>query len=262
MPTLQLRDSSDSDIEALERLCDRLGGFDDRVTPEWLDGCMAALVAGPRAMTLTQWLPVLLGDAWERTFADPHDVAQATSTLLARWNVLASQLDAQALFDAPDELRLAPLLDDFSAERREALLAEGKIDAAQAAELPRTGEVWAIGVLQAIDTFADDWKLPDLDDDDLAWFDASVRSIVALTLRDDAALAAELALRYPGKTLDRDALVDEACFALQDLRCFWVEHAPRHAPRRVAPTPGRNDPCPCGSGKKFKKCHGAADTLQ
>jgi len=20
--------------------------------------------------------------------------------------------------------------------------------------------------------------------------------------------------------------------------------------------PGRNDPCPCGSGKKFKKCHG------
>ena len=26
---------------------------------------------------------------------------------------------------------------------------------------------------------------------------------------------------------------------------------------RVAPKPGRNDPCPCGSGKKFKKCCGA-----
>jgi uncharacterized protein YecA (UPF0149 family) len=23
---------------------------------------------------------------------------------------------------------------------------------------------------------------------------------------------------------------------------------------------GRNDPCPCGSGKKYKKCHGAAVT--
>ena len=23
-------------------------------------------------------------------------------------------------------------------------------------------------------------------------------------------------------------------------------------------TVGRNDPCPCGSGKKYKKCHGAA----
>jgi preprotein translocase subunit SecA len=24
-----------------------------------------------------------------------------------------------------------------------------------------------------------------------------------------------------------------------------------------APKVGRNDPCPCGSGKKYKKCHGA-----
>jgi uncharacterized protein YchJ len=28
---------------------------------------------------------------------------------------------------------------------------------------------------------------------------------------------------------------------------------------RSAPKVGRNDPCPCGSGKKFKKCCGAAD---
>ena len=27
--------------------------------------------------------------------------------------------------------------------------------------------------------------------------------------------------------------------------------------RYEAPKPGRNDPCPCGSGKKYKKCHGA-----
>jgi uncharacterized protein YecA (UPF0149 family) len=26
--------------------------------------------------------------------------------------------------------------------------------------------------------------------------------------------------------------------------------------RRDAPKVGRNDPCPCGSGKKFKACHG------
>jgi preprotein translocase subunit SecA len=28
---------------------------------------------------------------------------------------------------------------------------------------------------------------------------------------------------------------------------------------REGPKVGRNDPCPCGSGKKFKKCHGAAE---
>jgi len=27
--------------------------------------------------------------------------------------------------------------------------------------------------------------------------------------------------------------------------------------RYEAPRPGRNDPCPCGSGKKYKKCHGS-----
>ncbi len=25
-----------------------------------------------------------------------------------------------------------------------------------------------------------------------------------------------------------------------------------------AAVPGRNDPCPCGSGQKYKRCHGAA----
>jgi preprotein translocase subunit SecA len=28
--------------------------------------------------------------------------------------------------------------------------------------------------------------------------------------------------------------------------------------KRDEPKVGRNDPCPCGSGKKYKKCHGAA----
>jgi preprotein translocase subunit SecA len=42
-----------------------------------------------------------------------------------------------------------------------------------------------------------------------------------------------------------------------------TEHAPAgRPPQKVAPVhveqkAGRNDPCPCGSGKKFKNCHGA-----
>jgi len=34
-----------------------------------------------------------------------------------------------------------------------------------------------------------------------------------------------------------------------------------HPVRRESPKVGRNDPCPCGSGKKYKKCHGAAATV-
>lgn len=32
--------------------------------------------------------------------------------------------------------------------------------------------------------------------------------------------------------------------------------APANVPRRVSEKVGRNDPCPCGSGKKYKQCHG------
>jgi preprotein translocase subunit SecA len=30
----------------------------------------------------------------------------------------------------------------------------------------------------------------------------------------------------------------------------------KQAPVTVGPKIGRNDPCPCGSGKKYKACHG------
>ncbi|MCX5697048.1 MAG: SEC-C metal-binding domain-containing protein [Candidatus Omnitrophica bacterium] len=45
-----------------------------------------------------------------------------------------------------------------------------------------------------------------------------------------------------------------------------VPQDPRFGPAHIASAPpipsqskvkvGRNDPCPCGSGKKYKKCHG------
>jgi preprotein translocase subunit SecA len=36
-----------------------------------------------------------------------------------------------------------------------------------------------------------------------------------------------------------------------------VETPGAHRPVKAAVVPGRNDPCPCGSGKKYKKCCGA-----
>jgi SEC-C motif-containing protein len=39
---------------------------------------------------------------------------------------------------------------------------------------------------------------------------------------------------------------------------FAKELSLKSAPVVLGPQPGRNDPCPCGSGKKYKKCCGAA----
>jgi len=41
------------------------------------------------------------------------------------------------------------------------------------------------------------------------------------------------------------------------LHDVWHAIGPRVETVRVADKTGRNDPCPCGSGKKFKKCCGA-----
>jgi SEC-C motif-containing protein len=47
-------------------------------------------------------------------------------------------------------------------------------------------------------------------------------------------------------------------FRKLDGRWYYVDgEAPRKKPVRAEVKAGRNDPCPCGSGKKFKRCHGA-----
>lgn len=49
----------------------------------------------------------------------------------------------------------------------------------------------------------------------------------------------------------QELLEENSRFVKQDGRWFYIdgEFPP-------TPLPGRNDPCWCGSGKKFKKCHG------
>jgi uncharacterized protein YecA (UPF0149 family) len=60
-----------------------------------------------------------------------------------------------------------------------------------------------------------------------------------------------------------DALIDISNGLLRFLRAgltsakpppTWSQPAPSRAIARTGTKVGRNDPCPCGSGKKFKKC--------
>jgi SEC-C motif-containing protein len=62
--------------------------------------------------------------------------------------------------------------------------------------------------------------------------------------------------RYREKGVVRDHLEDARFERENGVWKFVTGTQPPS--RRAAPKVGRNDPCPCGSGKKFKKCCGEA----
>lgn len=75
---------------------------------------------------------------------------------------------------------------------------------------------------------------------------------------DDAGVV-EFVARYKvkGVTIDHR---ERAVFRKQGESWLFVDGQIVNSPpvRRTEPRVGRNDPCPCGSGKKYKKCHGAS----
>ena len=51
-------------------------------------------------------------------------------------------------------------------------------------------------------------------------------------------------------------LCDGIKMAALAIHAFWSSYDPNPSSVRAPNTPGRNDPCPCGSGKKYKRCCG------
>lgn len=242
LPTL--RDNNQQELRAFDETCARLGGFAPHINFEWADGFLTALAASLRLPPLEEWLPALCGDAFERAFADPPAAAAALRALKTRLAVLREQLDPENLMAAPEELYLNPLM----------ALPEPDED------LPE-GAVWAEGFLAGTQAVAAQWVRPDAaaEFDDAVFYDTLFEPIVRLlgdSAQPGAAARAGATVAAPAAAADADPITT-VLYAVQDLRMFWVDRAPAVATRRVEAQPGRNDPCPCGSGRKFKKCHGA-----
>jgi uncharacterized protein len=250
------RQNNPAELRAFERVCESLGGFDDGISFEWVDGFLAALACGQRVPPQAQWLQALAGDAFGRAFADPADCAQASRALQARLSVLCDQLDPQVLMDQPDELRLDPLMAEWTDEDRARVAQEDGVSAEEAAAL-QTGAQWSEGFFDAVEAFPVLWDEPE-DEEAAATLATLLDQIAALLpAPSDEEFLAHVRQYYPQGNPTRDELLAEACFAAQGLRVFWCDHAAKPATRRVEPVPGRNDACPCGSGRKYKKCHGA-----
>lgn len=92
--------------------------------------------------------------------------------------------------------------------------------------------------------------------DDLVWLGLDIRAVEGGGSEDEVGLV-EFAARF--KEDGREKIHHErARFSREHGRWVYAggDMRPKGKPREVQKI-GRNEPCPCGSGKKYKKCHGA-----
>lgn len=255
-------------LDALDALLEDLRTRSEEV-PQWefCDGFLTALVCTRRAIGPGEYLPMLLGDGEAvevpegqalpllPMFADAAQQALFLQLWMRRWNEVVQALDAP-VETLDDERAFEPEVMDM----RGAIASLPEAERAELAgqEIPSFAQVWALGFMFAVENWPEEWQAP-RDKEAARWLDDALGSIVALT-EDDTGTPEVSMYSEDGAPSTSQARVEafgEAIWAVYDLRQLWRSLGPRTETVRKAPEPGRNDPCPCGSGKKYKKCCGA-----
>lgn len=250
---------SEADIDQLSDTLDVLNTHSACVSLEALDGIAAALAVMTRPVALAEFAPVLFEQAdanhASQTLSKLSDsqFKQLDSLIARRINHTERLLSNADLSDLSDPRAYQPWVVDY-----DDLI---KTDATFAAELgdnpaPELGGEWAMGFISTVEHFEDDWRMADdLLDDEL---NPMLAPIYALALPREEWPEDIREQDVGGDT--REAWLAQAIWACYELWEYWRHHAPKPkgVPLVKAATPGRNDPCSCGSGRKFKVCCGAA----
>lgn len=262
LPTVHPAPMRSDDFNEVDVILDELRSrFDE--TPQWefCEGFMAALICCRRLIPPSEYLGVLLDidqedGLGEGSFADAVQAARFMELWLRRWNEVAQALAAE-VESLDDEAAYMPELLDVRGAV--AALPEDERAALPAGVLPSFGQVWALGFMYAVEAWPDEWQAP-RDKEAAKWLNEALDAMVALTEDDTepATLSPLEADAPPSTSVKRLEDFAAAVWAVYDLRELWRTLGARVETVIKAPTPGRNDPCSCGSGKKYKKCCGAS----
>ena len=245
-----------TDFDALDDILDDLRTRHDE-TPQWefCEGFLAALVCCRRRIGADEWLAVLLGLDEGGSFASDAQREQFMALWERRFEEVRVALDTeiQALDEdkayAPEVMDVRGAIASLPPEERTEV--EGE-------DIPSFAQVWALGFMYAVESWPEEWEAPK-DKEAAKWYDLSLQAIVALTEddTDEATLSAFGEDGPPSVSENRLNAYGEALWAVYDLREIWRNIGPRVQQVIKGDVPGRNDPCSCGSGKKYKKCCGA-----
>lgn len=211
---------------------------DEGMTLDMLDGFLHALAIGPQTVLPSRWLPQVWGrdDGAMLPPVDSVDEANHLLGLVMRhFNSIVRGFEQLPPVVAPC-WSTAQFDDDRSFE---------------------DAEMWAFGFNEGVKLSLPAWQAL-MDDAQGRLLYRPIGLLGAEGFADDQ----DELTRTPEQ---REALTARIEESLLRIHAFWLPLrravAEREQARQLARKVGRNEPCPCGSGKKFKKCCGAPAEL-
>jgi uncharacterized protein len=210
------------DFSLLADFLDNASAVGPAMDMQTLEGFLTAAVIGPRLLLPSEWLPWV----WDRMngtadapFDGPEQTDKLLTQLIEKYNRVVDAFEADAFIPS------------FGHDVR---------DGAQR---------WCQGFLIAADLDGPAWRML------LLAHPGSFAPFLRLGTQDGV----DMTERDGDARIWIDAIVP----SLMDIRDHWRLHGADTGQFmgttlvRAAPKVGRNDPCPCDSGKKYKRCCGA-----
>jgi uncharacterized protein len=189
-----------------------------------LHGFFTSVISGPLVKP-TEWLEVVFGDSFDRKWKNRDQLHRATD-LIMRFNT---------------EVAHGLMRDDFG------VLLQQPND--QPDEEILANE-WCRGYIVGMSLRGEEWK-PAIEDDEISPY---ISPIVAIADPETTGLDKYLSVR---KHYDEAlALLPASAVAIYNWwrERFKSESQKSEPHRRATPKISPNAPCPCGSGKKYKRC--------
>lgn len=228
---------TDEDLDFIDSIFEKYAAENSIVSVSELDGFLTAIVSGPDMIMPGQWLPEIWGGAehmpdWE----SEEEVSRFMQIVMGIMND-----NAEVLMEQPEDFQALVLVDMQNDEPVDVV------------------SLWCGGYMRGIALSSQDWlHLPEN-------LQAHFSCIALFGSEEGEEILSDFADH------EIEALKQEIEPAARALHAYWLEQRADVAPSRPRTGPtaqilpfvrtqtkiGPNEPCPCGSGKKFKKCCGA-----
>lgn len=204
------------------------------LSPLALEGYLTGVVVAPELIPPSRWIAALWGDE-EPVFDSDVDLQNVLGTVMIRYNSLINEID-----ESLDRLERERVCDYHPA-----FLEAGDKPAHD------TVRQWVSGFWRAMALAPEGWTAVAGDDR----LKPVITPFIGFIDIDDGAFVPADDI---DERLDEAAgQIPRAILVLHKIAKLRASRAPKTAPPIRHPKIGRNDPCPCGSGKKYKRCCGA-----